>query len=315
MTGDEVEVGGDARGDLRRCGHPTDHPGRGLEARVRARQRPAAGQQRIRESDERDGVAPGGLVRREVVGLHQGGFGGQSADLHRTVGQAEDRPRGEDPVVQAAGPGALQGGGRLADDAAGLLGGQAAVGQDRGDRAGAVERLLDDERRGVVAADVEDANQPRLVHPGGAPGGVEGRGGDGTVGVEAQQDHLAVQRLVRSHPPFVAGVLRDPSLDEVPPAEQRAWSDALHTSPAAVRHPHRHRTDPRGGPSGSGPVVRHPTGPRVGHRCRRGRGGVVGNQGGRRDHRARGPAAVRERRRVRTMPKTRISATIAPPTM
>jgi hypothetical protein len=63
-------------------------------------------------------------------------------------------------VVQAARAGALQRGGRLAHDPAGLLGGEAAVGEDRGDRASAVEGLLDDERDRVVTADVEDPYQP-----------------------------------------------------------------------------------------------------------------------------------------------------------
>ena len=125
------------------------------------------------ERHERDGVAAGGLVRRDVVGLDEGGLGGEAAHLDRAVGLAEHRPWRQHPVVQAARAGPLQRGGRLADDPAGLLRGQAAVGEDRGDRAGAVEGLLDDERDRVVAADVEDPHEPLLVDAGCPPGRVE----------------------------------------------------------------------------------------------------------------------------------------------
>ncbi len=78
-------------------------------------------------------------------------------------------------MVEATRAGALQGRGGLADDPAGLLGRQPAVGEHRGDRLRAVQRLLDDEGGALVTPDVEDPDQPRLVDPGRAPGGVQGR--------------------------------------------------------------------------------------------------------------------------------------------
>ena len=97
------------------------------------------------------------------------------AYLDRTVGLAEHGPRRQHPVVQAARAGTFQRGGRLADDPAGLLGEQASVGEDRGDRASAVEGLLDDERGRVVTAHVEDADQPLLVDARRPPRRVERR--------------------------------------------------------------------------------------------------------------------------------------------
>ena len=177
---DGVEVAGHARGDLGRGGHATGHPGGGGQPGPTGAERPQAGEARVGQGHDTDGVAAGGVLGLGAVlaGAHRGGL--EATQAHVAVGGAQHVVGLEVEVVHAALAGGLQGGRDLTGDAAHLVAGHPAVGDQLGEGAGLAEVLLDDEGDALVAADVEDADEHPVGDRGGAAGAVE-QGGRAVV--------------------------------------------------------------------------------------------------------------------------------------
>ncbi len=134
-------------------------------------------------------------------------------------------------MVQAALAGGLEGGRDLTDDAADLVGGEAALVDELGQRSGTGVVGLDDPGDAVLAADVEDAVERGGLESCGAAGGVEQ--GAGAVVALGQAEHHdgAPEGRVVSGPAFASVALLDPSLRGVPPIEGGSRSDALQRVP------------------------------------------------------------------------------------
>ena len=98
--------------------------------------------------------------------------------------------------MQPAGRRCRQPSGGVADNPAHLVGGQAALGQQRGQRRGARHRLLHHEDELGLQAHVEDPGQPELLHACRAAGSIQRSIGLRGATRKAQQDHLAVQSCV-----------------------------------------------------------------------------------------------------------------------
>ena len=141
---DGVEVAGHARGDLGRRGDAAGHPGGRGEAAPTGAERPQPGQAGIGQGHDTHGVAAGGVLglRAVLAGAHGGGL--EAAQAHVAVGGAQHVVGLEVEVVHAALAGGLQGRRDLTGDAAHLVTGHPAVGDQLGQGAGLAEVLLDD---------------------------------------------------------------------------------------------------------------------------------------------------------------------------
>ena len=233
---DGVEVAGHARGDLGRCGHATGHPGGGGQAGATGAERPQAGEAGVGQGHDTDGVAAGGVLGLGAVlaGAHRGGL--EAAQAHVAVGGAQHVVGLEVEVVHAALAGGLQGGRDLTGDAAHLVAGHPAVGDQLGEGAGLAEVLLDDVGDALVAADVEDADEDPVGDRGGAAGAVEQGGRAVVVAGDAQQRHGAPEGGVVGRPAFGVVQLLEPSANGVTATEDGAGTYTPHrcSSPSSV---------------------------------------------------------------------------------
>ena len=141
---------------------------------------------------------------------------------------------GEAEVVQAAGTRRLQAGGRLAGDAAGLLGGQAALLEDLGEGVGLGDRLLDVEGGAVGSPHVEHPHQSVVVEAGHAAGGVEGGRGVWLVLAEADHDHVALEGGVMGRPAFGVRQRLEPAPDGIAAAQHRRRPYPVHAVSSCV---------------------------------------------------------------------------------
>ena len=94
-----------------------------------------------------------------------------------------------------------------------LLGLDAALLEQVGQRVGVTDGLLDEERDALGAPDVEDAHEPVVVEAGGSSGGVEGGVGVGLLLGEADDDHIALERRVVGRPAFGLRQLLEAAFD------------------------------------------------------------------------------------------------------
>ncbi|MFC5039836.1 hypothetical protein [Ornithinimicrobium kibberense] len=239
-----VEVAGDAPDELGGCGQGAvrqpagqAHPGHLLA-------RPPRGETGVEQADQVRGVDDGRLVGRDVVGALQRGGDPDPGDLDGAVAGAQDRVGVEVEVVQPAASRRLQPGGGLADDAAGLLGGQRRLGDERGQRLGLAQALLDDPGEAVPAADVEDADQPGVVDGGDPAGAVEGRlGGVGVPPTRRQHrdGDQPAQRDVPGRPVVQRAALTTGQqlLERVAVTEHGAHLEPVHVAVLPVLDPGR----------------------------------------------------------------------------
>ena len=146
-------------GDLGGCGDAAGHPGCRAQAGATGAERPQAGEPGIGQGDDAHGVAAGGVLGLGAVLAGAHGRGLEAAQPDVAVGGAQHVVGLEVEVVHAALAGRLQGRGDLTGDAAHLVAGHPAVGDQLGEGAGLAEVLLDDVGDVLVAADVEDADE------------------------------------------------------------------------------------------------------------------------------------------------------------
>ena len=262
-----VEVGRDPGGELGRRGDPTTDGGGGLQTGVGAGDRrgegPATGEGGIGQGDESDRIGAQGHPAVGLVHPQQCGLGREAPHLDRTIAEHEHRPGTERPVVKPADARGLERRGGLTGEAARLLRRQAAGGHQGGEGAGAAKRLLDDEGDPVALPHVEYPHQPDLLDAGRSAGRVHGSRGRRALGGKAEDDDLAHERLVLGGPPLEPWVDGHPPSDEVASAEERPWTQALHSDP--LRSARTGSTDSSAcldGPTVEVAVLGcHPTGP------------------------------------------------------
>src|SRR5450759_187222 len=139
-------------------------------------------------------------------------------------------------MVQAALPGGLEAAGDLTDDAPGLFGGQRTQAQDRGQGLRVVHPLLDEVGVAVLGADVQDADQPAVLDPCGASGGIQDAGAVRVLGVDDGQIDVASERGVVGGPALDVAPLPEAPAQRVATSEDRSWAYALHPRSLSAAH-------------------------------------------------------------------------------
>src|SRR5476649_891385 len=125
----------------------------------------------------------------------------------------------------------------LAHDAAGLFGGQRTPGEEGGQGQCTLHPFLNEVGLAVLAADIQDADEPGVLDPGGSPSGVQDAGPVGVLGINDGQSDCACQCRVVGGPALDIASLGEAAAQEVATSEDRSWAYPLH--PGSFICPHQ----------------------------------------------------------------------------
>ena len=192
------------------------------DLRGATRGRPASRQAGPQQRHQVLRVTLRGRVGTAGVGTREGRGDPKALHEHSAVGVPQQQLGGERLVVHAVPAGALQGLGRLTDEAArlGRRQGRGLHQLEQGAGPGVV--LRDEPLQAVLHPDVQHAGQPGVLHQRGAAGSILCRGGAGVVRCGDPQVDLAPQGGVLTHPPFGVRDLGHPPQQAVPAVDEGA---------------------------------------------------------------------------------------------